>query len=78
VQQASLFAQRALAHTDDAVSRAGMIYATALGRPATEDELKRSVQFIERQTAAHNGDGAKAWRDLAHAVFNLKEFLWLR
>ena len=27
---------------------------------------------------AHGGDEQKAWHDLGHAFFNLKEFLYLR
>ena len=78
LQQAGLFAQRALAQPGDQAARIRWLYATALGRPATDAELQRAAAFIARQSVAHGGDESKAWRDLAHAVFNLKEFLYLR
>ena len=76
-EQADHFATRALAQPGDAPARIRWLYATALNRPATETEVTRAAAFVVQQTTAH-GDEQKAWQDLAHAVFNLKEFLYLR
>jgi len=77
LEQASHFAARALAHPGDANARIRWLYATALNRPATESEVTRAAAFLAQQTTA-NGDEQKAWQDLAHAVFNLKEFIYLK
>jgi len=78
LQQAGLLAKRALSQPGDGAARVRWLYFTALNRPATEAEVKRAETFIAQQTTAHDGDEPKAWRDLAHAVFNLKEFLYLK
>ncbi|MEQ2009790.1 MAG: DUF1553 domain-containing protein, partial [Limisphaerales bacterium] len=77
LEQAGHFAARALAQSGDANARIRWLYATALNRPATESEVTRAAAFLAQQATA-NGDEKKAWQDLAHAVFNLKEFLYLR
>lgn len=76
-EQAGHFATRALAQPGDTPARIRWLYATALSRPATEAEITRAAAFLTQQTAAHS-DERKTWQDLAHAVFNLKEFIYLR
>ncbi len=78
VEQAGHFAARALAQPGDASARIRWLYATALSRPATEVEVTRSAAFLTQQAAVNGGDEKKAWQDLAHAVFNLKEFLYIK
>ncbi len=78
VQQAGLFAQRALAQSSDTTSRIRWFYATALCRPATDAELHRAEEFLVKQTGTCDGSEVKAWCDLAQAMFNLKEFLYLK
>jgi hypothetical protein len=77
-EQAGHFAARALAQPGDASARIRWLYATALSRPATDAEAARAAAFLAQQTAAHGADEKSAWQDLAHAVFNLKEFLYLK
>lgn len=77
VEQAGHLAARALARAGDTNARLRWLYATALSRPATDAEVMRAAAFLAQQTAA-TGDEQKAWQDLAHAVSNLKEFLYLR
>ena len=76
-EQASHFATRALAQPGDTAGRIRWLYANALSRPATDTELTRAAAFLTQQAAA-NDDDKKAWQDLAHAMMNLKEFLYLR
>ena len=78
IEQAGHFTARALAQPGDANARIRWLYATALNRPATESEVTRAAAFLAQQAAAHGGDGKKPWQDLAHAVFNLKEFIYLK
>ena len=77
VQQAGHFATRALAQPGDTAARVRWLYATALSRPASEAEVTRATAFLAQQATA-TSDEKKAWQDLAHAVFNMKEFLYLR
>ena len=78
LEQAGHFAARALSQPGDAPARIRWLYATALNRPATDAEATRAAALLAQQTAAHNGDEKKEWQDLAHAVFNLKEFVYLK
>ncbi len=78
VEQAGHFAARALAQPGDTSARIRWLYATALSRPAIEAEVTRSAAFLTQQAAVNGSDEKKAWQDLAHAVFNLKEFLYLK
>ena len=48
------------------------MYLRALGRPATRAECRRCLEFVEGQA-----DGPAAWVDLAHVLFNTKEFIFL-
>ena len=70
--QAQLFATRALAQPGDDPARIRWMLTTALQRSGTDSELTRAHEFL----TAHPGpDG---WRDYAHALFNLKEFVYLK
>ena len=77
LEQAAHLASRALAQPGGTAVRLRWLYATALSRPATDAEVTRATTFLAQQTATA-GDEQKAWQDLAHAVFNLKEFLYLK
>jgi hypothetical protein len=77
IEQAGHFAARALAQAGETSTRIRWLYGTALNRPATEPEVTRAATFLAQQATA-NGDEKRAWQDLAHAVFNLKEFVYLR
>lgn len=77
VEQAGHLAARTLAQPGDALTRIRWLYTTALNRPATEAEVARAMAFLTQQTTAL-GDEKRAWQDLAHAVFNLKEFIYLQ
>jgi cytochrome c553 len=57
--------------------RVAAMFETALGRAASAEERDRFDTLAAKLTALHKGDEAKAWRDVAHAIFNLKEFVYL-
>ncbi len=78
LEQATHFATRAIDQPGDTPARIRWLYATALNRPAEDAETTRAANFLTQQTTAHAGHERKAWQDLAHAVFNLKEFLFLQ
>ena len=48
------------------------MFLSALGRPPAPLELDRSLVYLGEDA------DAGAWSDLAHAIFNLKEFLYVR
>ncbi|MGV3531839.1 MAG: PSD1 and planctomycete cytochrome C domain-containing protein [Chthoniobacteraceae bacterium] len=53
---------------EEAIAR---MYLEAFARPPTAEETTRAAQFLQ-----HAGD--EPWRELAHAIFNMKEFIYLR
>ncbi len=77
-QQAQLWAQRVLAKPGSARERIIRMYESAFTRPPTETELAMCVEFLQQQTVARaTGDNLAAWTDLAHVLFNVKEFIFL-
>ncbi|MDA0834783.1 MAG: PSD1 and planctomycete cytochrome C domain-containing protein [Planctomycetota bacterium] len=73
--------------TDGAVSateRAERMFVTAFARPPHPEETVRVVQLVERSAEIRKADSASllecrsAWQDAAHAIFNLKEFIYVQ
>jgi hypothetical protein len=80
VQQAELWARRILAEPATApAQRVCRMYVDAFGRPPTAVELAEALAFLEEQ--GRNNGGAvndhRAWADLGHVLFNVKEFIFL-
>jgi hypothetical protein len=65
------------------LERAERMIASAVGRPAKPQEAERLVKLVERSAALRGFEGDSlltcraAWQDAAHAVFNLKEFIYV-
>jgi hypothetical protein len=82
-QQAGLWAKRVLAVSGTPAERIRTMYLTAFSRPPTETELAACLKFLGSQAqlqAQSNGkklDEVGAWTDLAHVLFNAKEFIFL-
>ena len=62
--------------------RATSMIQAALSRPARADEVVALVGLVQRLAAQRPADGdvlglQAVWQDAAHAVFNLKEFLYV-
>jgi hypothetical protein len=55
------------------------MYQAAFARAPSESELAACLGFVERQSHLTGGkpDDPAAWTDLAHALFNAKEFIYL-
>ncbi len=70
-QQAEVWAKR-LRRTP-ASDRVRGMYLSAVGRPPTGEELETCRSFV-----AGKDDDVKAWADLAHALFNVKEFVFVQ
>jgi hypothetical protein len=78
LQQARLWAERALAAPgkSDRERVTGM-YESAFGRMPTEVELGEALAFLEEQSKEHGARDERAWADLAHVLFNVKEFIFV-
>jgi len=84
VEQARLWAQKTLADssltTEERVFR---MYLAAFARPPAPEELAAALEFLAAQATAHGGDFARdprqeaAWADLAHTLYNAKEFIFV-
>jgi hypothetical protein len=72
-QQAQLWARRVLAEPGCARERISSMYQSAFARSPTEAELSACVEFLQQR----NLDDPAAWADLAHVLFNVKEFIFL-
>jgi hypothetical protein len=55
------------------------LYVTAFARPPSPNELREALAFVERQAKQHGGadDDQRAWADLCHVLFNVKEFIFI-
>jgi hypothetical protein len=85
VQQAERWGKRLAAGPDGSVeARIDSVFVTALGRAPADDERRQLAEAVGRLAALHGVPPDRAlsseavWRDLAHAVFNLQEFVYIR
>jgi hypothetical protein len=66
-----------------AEQRLDAMYRAAFSRPATESEVDEGLKFLDDQAALYGvapenrRNAAEAWADLAHVLFNYKEFIYL-
>jgi hypothetical protein len=64
--------------------RIELLYQVTLGRFPAAGETKRALEFLQSQAvklglASGAGDHEpRVWRDLAHGMFNMKEFIYLK
>jgi hypothetical protein len=82
-EQALAWAKRALKVDLPPAERIGRLYEAAIGRPPEPRELDAALEFLHQQAAELNRpDGwqndERAWADLAHVLWNSKEFLFVR
>ena len=84
VQQSRVWAKRELAetkHTTD--ERITEMFQVALAREPTRDERRMCKQLLILQAQGYGVSeleglrDERPWADLAHALFNLKEFIFL-
>jgi len=85
LQQAEVWAARMVTEAVPSVSsRIERIFLLALGRPADLPERERFERAVDGFASLHGVPAAKVptsvavWKDVAHAIFNLKEFLYVR
>jgi Protein of unknown function (DUF1553)/Protein of unknown function (DUF1549)/Planctomycete cytochrome C len=77
--EARKWAERTLNRYADRDARLEDMFLRAYGRPPDAADRTQIAQFIARQSAryAENGE-QQAWSDMAHVIFNSKEFIFVR
>jgi hypothetical protein len=82
---AEQWATQLVQSTNDSIeSRLAAMFHVALGRAPAEDELQRWSASVRDFAALHHIDSATQmtsvplWKDVAHALFNVKEFIYVR
>jgi len=76
--QAAVWARNAAAAHAGAGPRLQAMFAAAFGRPAEAGEIDESLTFLAAQEKQYKeGGAARAWADLAHSLFNSKEFIFI-
>ncbi len=80
-EQAALWARRELSSHRVLTNRIRSMYIQAFGREPARSEIQEVRRFLDSQAAARgvaaNGDSG-VWTDLAHALFNTAEFMFVR
>jgi hypothetical protein len=85
IDQAAFWANRLVESQAESVeSRIDSMFRAALGRPPDEAERARFANLASVLAGLHNAapdhilESREVWKDVAHAMFNLKEFIYLR
>ncbi|MCH2373774.1 MAG: DUF1553 domain-containing protein, partial [Planctomycetes bacterium] len=85
LQESRVLAEEILANADlDDAGRVRLIYRRLLGRPITDDETNRGVEFVRRYTQSLDGEelqGAelnlRAWQGLCRVILASNEFIYV-
>jgi hypothetical protein len=79
IGQARLWAARVLAEPGlTAAERVKRMYVSAFGREPAGAELKEALAFLAEQGREYGrADDVRAWADLGHVLFNVKEFIFV-
>jgi hypothetical protein len=84
IGQAQLWADRLLKDPKcPPERRINLIYSAAFGRPATADEQRKALEFIQRQSFSYGISASeclkddRVWTDLCHVTINVKEFAFV-
>ncbi len=78
--QAAFWAKRLVAEGRPAEERIDGMFRSAFGRPASADELagaRALLRDVASMKALEEGH-PEVWKELAHALFQAKEFLFVR
>ncbi|MBI3864541.1 MAG: DUF1553 domain-containing protein [Planctomycetia bacterium] len=78
LQQSEAWAGRVVAANSDPHDRIRSMYVSAFGRPPTDAEIHDAAAFVELQSSQYSaGETLRPWADLAHVLFNVKEFIFV-
>jgi hypothetical protein len=70
--ESARWARRVLAEGGSPRQQVQRMYLRAFGRPPTRDECRQCLKYLDAQP-----DALAAWVDLAHVLYNTKEFIFL-
>jgi hypothetical protein len=78
--QAAFWAKRLVAEGKPATERIDGMFRAAFGRPAAADEIAGALQLIQDMAAmkAVDAGSPEVWKELAHALFQAKEFVFVK
>ena len=79
VAQATLWGKKLLNEFSAKDERVRSLYETAFSRPPSKLEMDATQSFLVEQAKLHgvSEDHELPWKDLAHAIINAKEFIFL-
>jgi hypothetical protein len=84
LQQADVWADKLVARKDQSVAgRVEHMFRVALGRPPANEERERFEQAVLRLAELHQAvperllSSRPIWKDMAHTMYNLKEFIYI-
>ena len=79
VGQATLWGKKMIKQFSDVRERISFLYESAFSRPPTGFEMDASRAFVVEQAKLHGvaENHELPWKDLAHAIINTKEFIFL-
>ena len=79
VEQAGVWAKHILSEPGDAAQRVNALYEIAFSRPPTVEERNAALTFLTQQAQNYGRpDDPRAWADLCHVLYNVKEFIFVR
>ena len=79
-EQAKKWAEKLSVETSGEREKVHQIYRRAFNREPTEIEVAEGLAFINEQRKIYTSDSMmeqKTWTDYCHAIFNMKEFIYL-
>jgi hypothetical protein len=78
-QQAEAWGRRVLGKSGPAEERVAGMIRQAFGRRATAEEVRECLEFVtaQRESYGTGADDPRPWADLAHALVNAKEFVFV-
>jgi hypothetical protein len=79
--EASRWAARALSEHKDRKARLDSMFLCAYGRLPDATDRAQIADFLDQQAARYPGgtaEDARVWADLAHVIFNSKEFIFVK
>jgi hypothetical protein len=84
LQQAEVWAKKLVERpAESPAARVEQMFAVALSRPPTKEERDRFARYIDLLAELHQAPAAEVarniavWKDVAHALFNVQEFVYI-
>ncbi len=79
--EAARWAERVLRQYKNTNARLDRMFLQAYGRTPDSVDRAQIAKFLRQQAdryASADSDDARVWADLAHVIFNSKEFIFVR